>query len=181
MRRALSGLVVCLGFVVTTGAQIPPITPPRTTPPEPSSASKETKRPLVVQGCLYGDRLEYDPALGINRPASVVIGDTDAAGGAKKDGLGVFVLEGPKELLRQLKMYHNGHEEQISGIVTIPPHDDDDTLTTTKKLGPKTTMVAAGSQPSKNDEKRPDAGGRRLLRLKVEEVVHVGEHCTSGR
>jgi len=181
MRRALSGLVVCLGFVATTGAQFPPITPPKTTAPDPSSSTRETKRPLTVQGCLYGDRLEYDPALGINRPASTLIGDTDAAGGSNRGELGVFVLEGPKELLRQLKTYHNGHEEQISGMVTIPPHDNEDTLTTTKRLGPKTTMVASGSQPHKEDDKKPDGKRNAMLRLKVEEVVHVGEHCTSSR
>ena len=78
-------------------------------------------------------------------------------------------------------MYHNGHEEQISGIVTIPAHDNEDTLTTTKKLGPKTTMVAAGSPVHKEDDKKPDGKRYSMLRLKVEAVVHVGEHCTSSR
>jgi hypothetical protein len=163
MHRALSGLIVCAGFVAAASAQGPAV-PPSTTPPQPATTTREAKVPLTVQGCVYDTRLQIAP-IGINGPARTLGGGDE------------FVLEGPKELMRQLKTYHYGHEEQISGIVTIPPRDDRDTLTSTKRVGSKTTITAGGSQQPKPDAKKPDNGTKHFLRLKVEEVRHVQDKC----
>ena len=165
MNRALSGVLLSVGFVAAGAAQAP-VGPPSKTPPQPATLTREAKVPLTVQGCVYDKRLKWDDTLGINRPAlALAQGDE-------------FVLEGPKELMRQLKAYHDGHEELISGVVTIPPQDDRDALTTTKRVGPKTTVTADTSQLPARDDKKPDNSRvKHFLRLKVEEVRHVQDKC----
>jgi hypothetical protein len=162
MYRLLAGLVVSIGLVAITGAQ-GPVVPPSPKPPQPASTTKETKVPLTVQGCVFDKRLKLGPA-GINGPAFDLVGDDE------------IVLEGTKELMQQLKKYHDGHEEQISGILTIPPNDNRDALGATKRVGPKTTITGNTSQRPKPDEKKPDKG-KQFLHLKIEEVRHVQDKC----
>jgi len=165
MNRALSALIVCVGFVAAARAQ-GPVVPPSPTPPQPATTTREAKVPLTVQGCVYDTRLKFDPSLGINQPAMTLSGPDRE-----------FVLEGTKELMRQLKTYHDGHEEQISGILTIPPMDDRDTLTSTKRAGPKTTITGTASQTKPDEKKLHNEKAKRLLRLKIEEVRHVADKC----
>jgi hypothetical protein len=160
MHRRILVLVACTTLVVTARAQ-KPITPPDSTPPAGATPTRERKIPLTVQGCLFDTRLKIagSPAINAGAPADE------------------YVLEGPKELMRQLKANHNGHEEQISGIVTLPPEDDRDTLSTTKRVGKKTTITAHGSQEP-HDSAKPDSPKvKRPLHLKVEEVRHIENKC----
>jgi hypothetical protein len=165
MHRLLTGLILSLGFVAAAAAQ-GPIVPKSPTPPQPATTTRETKVPVTVQGCVFDRRLKITP-VGVNSPALALVNGDEV------------VLEGTKELMQQLKKYHDGHEEQISGILTIPPNDDRDALTSVKRVGSKTTITASGSQDSKRDEKQPDQPkATRFLRLKIEEVKHVQNKCT---
>jgi hypothetical protein len=164
MHRRILVLVACASLAATVRAQKPPLTPPDTKPPAAPTATRETKRPLTVQGCVFNGRLKFDSSVNINAPAALFADE--------------FVLDGSKELLRQIKAKHDGHEELISGIVTIPPGDDRDVLSTTKRVGEKTTITAHASQEPKPDPAKPD--GRkvnRVLHLKVEEVRHIEDKC----
>jgi hypothetical protein len=159
MHRRILVLVACVTLVAAARAQ-KPITPPDSRPPDPSGTLREVRRPLTVQGCVFDTRLKVGGDEAINAAASALANE--------------FVLEGPKELMRQLKADHNGHEEIISGIVTIPALDDRDTLSSSKRVG-KTTITAHGSQAvhggGKAEKPRPP------LHLKVEEVRHVETKC----
>src|SRR5215831_2818684 len=139
MHRALSGLIAGAGFVVAIHAQGPAV-PPSPKPPQPATQTREAKVPVIVQGCVYDKRLKFDRSVSINEAAATLVSDDNE-----------FILEGTKELMRQLKTYHDGHEERITGILTIPPLDDQDRLTGGKRLGPKTTVTGSTSQ-GKPDE-----------------------------
>jgi hypothetical protein len=160
MHRRILVLVACATLVATARAQKPPLTPPDAKPPAAPGTVRETTRPLTVQGCVFDTRLK--------------VGGSEAINAAALELANEFVLEGPKELMRQLKADHNGHEEIISGIVTIPALDDRDTLSSSKRVG-KTTITAHGSQAvhggGKAEKPRPP------LHLKVEEVRHVETKC----
>jgi hypothetical protein len=162
MRRLLAGVVVSVGFAAAAAAQGPAV-PPSPKPPQPATTTREAKVPITVQGCVFDRRLKLGPS-GINGAGAALVGDDE------------IVLEGTKELMKQLKKYHDGHEEQISGILTIPPNDNRDALGTTKRVGSKTAVTAGGSQEPKPDEKKPDKG-KQFLRLKIEEVRHVQDKC----
>jgi hypothetical protein len=163
MHRRVLVLVACAGLVVTVRAQRP-ITPPEPRPPATATNTRETKRALIVQGCVFDRRLLFDGSVNINAAAALLADE--------------LVLEGPKELLRQIKAKHDGHEEQISGIVTIPAGDERDTLSTTKRVGPKTIITATASQEPKPDLTKPDSNKvHRILHLKVEEVRHIQDKC----
>jgi len=163
MHRRILVLVACVTLIAAVRAQ-KPITPPDSKPPAAPGTLRETKRPLTVQGCVFGSRLK--------------VGGPEAINGAASGLADEFVLEGPKELMRQLKANHDGHEEQITGIVTIPPLDERDTLSSTKRVGSKTTITAHGSQePQDNHGKGDISHPRPPLHLKVEEVRHIENKC----
>src|SRR6187200_451892 len=102
-------LLTSVGFaglisLVTAQSPLPP------TPKSPSDRSplRDTERKVVLEGCLYGNRVKVAKGTAAN---NVLIDALDTK---------EFVLEGPKETLRQLKSAHDGHEDEFTGIVVIP-------------------------------------------------------------
>jgi hypothetical protein len=122
--------------------------------------------PVTVQGCVYDKRLKFDRTVSINEAAATLVSDDTE-----------FILEGTKELMRQLKTYHDGHEERITGILTVPPLDDQDRLTGGKQLGPKTTVTGSTSQGHSDEVKLHTEKSKRFLRLKIEGLSHVADKC----
>src|SRR5712691_5188999 len=88
-------------------------------------------------------------------------------------GASEFVMEGPKELLQQLRREHDGHQDEITGIAIVPASRTDDGNTQTKQLGKK-TRITVGARSAGDDR----ADGRRPVRLKVQSLRHLDDKCS---
>ena len=156
MTRIALASIVLLGLVSQPTAQAP--FPPPKTPPT-KSVVRDSQFPVVVAGCLRGTRLKID------RTAS----------NAAADSLGAseFVMEGPKELLQQIRKEHDGHQDEITGIAIIPASQTDERNTETKQLGKK-TRITVGARSGGDDA----AGGFRPVRLKVQSLRHIDDKCS---
>ena len=157
MIRAVLSAVVFAGIVSGVAAQGPLLPPPKTPPTK--SAVRESQHPVVVEGCLRGNRLKIDRSV-----SNVTI---DSLGASE------FVMEGPKELLKQIRRDHDDHQDEITGIVIVPPSRTDDTEVQTQQLG-KRTRITVGSR-SGNDERQQVV---RPLRLKVQSLRHLSDKCS---
>jgi len=157
MVRAVLSAIVLLGIVSQTAAQGLPF-PPLKTPPA-KSAVRDSQYPIVVLGCLSGNRLKIDRA--------VANATVDSLGASE------FVMEGPKELLQQLRREHDGHQDEITGIAIVPASRTDDGNTQTKQLGKK-TRITVGARSAGDDR----ADGRRPVRLKVQSLRHLDDKCS---
>src|SRR5688500_17982032 len=106
MRAAIS-IALALAFASPAASQRP--IPPA--PAQPGPAQRSNVRPtevaVTVEGCIFGRQL---------RLTEGVPGTHELALNASE-----FVMEGSKELLRQLARDHDGHQEIITGIAIIPP------------------------------------------------------------
>jgi hypothetical protein len=157
MIRPVLWLVVVAAIVSGVAAQ-GPVLPPAKTPPTKSPV-RQTERPAIVEGCLRGNRLKID-----RRLPNVT---TDFLGASE------FVLEGPKELLQQIRREHDDHQDEITGIVIIPASRTDDTEVQTTQVG-KRTRITIGSRQAKGT----DPPELRPLRLKVQSLRHIADKCT---
>jgi hypothetical protein len=163
MKRATPLLVAVL--VVCPLAAQKPIAPPAETPiPEASSRLASSQHLIVVQGCIRGKRLRNPQSLN-----SEVEFETLRAS--------EFILEGPRELMRQLQEQHDKHFDEIEGVVTVPPSPHGgSTSVTTKKVGP--VRVGVGT----HEESAPViVDARRPLTLKVRTLTHLSERCVERR
>jgi len=159
MTRVVSALVVLLTVSPLTAQK--PITPPPPTPiPNQTSRLKTNQYAVSVKGCIQSGRLKMS------------VMDQSAL---PFDTLGVseFILEGPKEMLRQIQEQHPGHYDEIEGIATVPPPpNDSSTSVTTTKKGP--VRIAVGS----HEEKGPVIlSAPRPIKLRVGSLTHLNEGC----
>ena len=142
-------VLICLG--TAAAAQEPADRP----------APKQHEYDVVVSGCLKGKRLEHPVIQSApeNLPA--------AARGASS-----FVLDGPKELIKQIEREHKNHDDQIIGVAIVPP-----SLTgllgaiTSRKVGPVSIGIGAPGGMS-GIERAPQP-----VKLKVSSIVHVQSEC----
>ena len=156
---ALSVLVV-VAILSPLRAQKPIVPPPETPIPDGNSRGKSKQIELLVTGCIRGRRLQVSD---LHTRDSVF------------DSLRVseFILEGPRELLRQIKDYHDGHNDQIEGIVTVPPPITGGSSTvTTKKFG-KARVTLGGREEGKAYVEEPT----KPLTLKVASLTHLNGKC----
>jgi len=156
MMRTVLSPIVFLGLVSQLTAQGPVFPPPKTPPMK--SVVRDSQHPVVVEGCLRGSRLKID------RTKSNVIADSL--------GASEFVMEGPKELLQQIRREHDGHQDEITGIAILPasPTESD---TQTTQLGAK-TRVTVGARSGRDAR----AAGFSPVRLKVEALKHIDDKCS---
>ena len=161
MRHLLTAVAVCTSLVACLSAQGPAV-PKSPAPPTQSPAVREATHLVTVRGCIRGDRLKIDPDSFKNILSVLNVKD--------------FALEGPKELMRQLKSEHDNHEDEISGIVVVPPQKDRDVVTSTKKVGPKTSVSVSGKGRNEDIDSQPEVKAQ-TLRLKVQELRHVSSRC----
>jgi hypothetical protein len=161
MRAALPALVVLL-TICSLGAQQPIVPPPLPPVPQPNSRLKPTQHHIVVQGCLQNGRLRIANSVARDLPFEI-LNVTD------------FILEGPKEMLRQIQDLHNGHYDEIAGLATVPPPpQDDDAAVVTSKKGP--VRITAG----RRDEKALGVkNAPQSIKLRVASVTHINEGCVA--
>jgi hypothetical protein len=86
-----------------------------------------------------------------------------------------FVLEGPKELVLQIRREHDGHQDEITGIAILPAARPDEGRTETKQLGRK-TRITVGTRTTVGQRALP-----RPVRLKVTALRHLADQCSLAR
>ena len=85
-----------------------------------------------------------------------------------------FTLNGARNVRQQIRE-HNGHYDEIAGVVSVPPPRRPVVPSTdAKKLGP--FSVGVGDRESIAVDAAP-----RVLTLKVESVRHISEACADRR
>ena len=160
MDRVVLSALVALVIVCPVVAQ-KPISPPPAPNPPGRSTLRSNQFEVVVSGCIRGNRLQL-PA-GVTSDAQV-----------ESLRASEFILEGERELMQQIRRQHNGHYDEIAGIVTVPPSPSGDTSeVSTKKLGP--VRIGMGTRT----ETGPVREGPRPIRLKVASLRHLNEGCVA--
>jgi hypothetical protein len=152
-------VLVLLGSISAITGQAP-IFPPQDLPPT-KSTMKDTERAIVVEGCIRGDRLKIDRDV-----SSLTVRLLDVT---------EFVLQGPKETLQRVKTDHDGHQDEISGIVVVPAGQPEKEVVT-KEIG-KRTRVTAGASTSTSDPGQP-VSGFKPMRLKLGTLRHLSNKCS---
>jgi len=163
--RLLLAAAACTSLVTCLAAQ-GPVVPKSPTPPTKASDARETTHLVTVRGCIRSNRLKIDPNFSVSTVDVLDAGD--------------FSLEGPKELMRQVKAEHDDHYDEITGIVVLPPRKDRDVVTSTKKAGPKTNVIVTGKNKSEEFDTPPEPK-KQTLKLKVQQLVHIDNRCTLGQ
>jgi len=154
-RAALSAAFVVVMLSVLAAQK--PGNPPQRPIPQASSTSKPTQYAMTARGRIDNRRLTLSPSEAAKLPFEMLRGTE-------------FRLDGTRELL-QLIRGHNGHCDEISGVVSVPPARRPVVSSVeAKKLGP--FSVGVGGRESIGAD-----GAPRVLTLKVESVTHFGEPC----
>jgi hypothetical protein len=111
---------------------------------------------VTVSGCVSGNHLKLPS------------GTTSAVDGPLRTS--EFVLEGPKELLRTIQKDHDGHYEEVTGTLKLPPSKPN-VLIRQKELGPK-TRITVGTRAAAD----PEAPAP--VRLTVSSHRHLADRCS---
>jgi hypothetical protein len=157
-------LSVVLLLAISPLAAQQPVVPPPQQPPAPATRGRSTQHAIVVKGCVQNGRL---------RSADSVAGDVVFT----SLNVSEFILEGPKELLQQIKELHNGHYDEIEGIATVPPPpQSEDAAVVTSKKGPITITTGRRDEQSFGARTAP-----RSIRLRVASLTHISEGCAARR
>ena len=142
--------------------------PPDTAIPASPSKTRGQTIAVALKGCLDGNRLETT---------------ADAITDSQLELLNAseFVLQGPRELLRQLTHDHRGHEELITGVAIIPPQPADVTVDAKTETRGK-TRVTAGVRESGLNSAGVFAPDLKLpVRIRVESATHLADRCVPQR
>src|SRR5688500_6411007 len=150
--------------VALSAAQLPG-TPPRENDPLARQVMRETRVPVTVAGCLRRGSLQLADWPCKDNLANVF--DTD-----------VVILDGPKDVLNQLRTEHNLHQDEVSGIAIVQASPDDRTTTgvQTKDTGKGT--ITAGVRESSG------VAAERLAKtvtLRVASFRHLDDKCAIAR
>ena len=159
---ALLSIAACAA--VSTGVaavQLPAPIPREKEPPSQQTRMLEKRLPLTVNGCVRGTRL-------------VLSATTAHKGIIDLLNANDLQLEGPKELLTQLRREHENHDDEFTGIAIVPPSPDGSSTSDgqTKELG-KRARVTLGVRESSG----PTGNVRRTVRFRVEAVRHLSDAC----
>jgi hypothetical protein len=157
MRAAVIVLMTCVPLM----AQKPSV-PPLRPIPEPAARQKPAQHKVTVRGCVENGRLKVAHAAA-PEPSFDLLNASE------------FILEGPKEMLRQLQDEHQRHYDEIAGVAIVPPPpSDSDVGVETVKKGP--VRITAG----RRDDKGPVIdNSSRPIKLRVASLTHISEGCVS--
>ena len=159
LRSVLLSVVAAIVVVGTVAGQ-KPAPPPAAPVPERSSKLKSNEYRIAAKGCIRGRRLS---ASDVESSDSIfrTLGATE------------FLLQGPRELLQQIRDNHEGHYDEVEGIVVVPASTNGGSSTvTTKDIG-KTRVTLGGREEGKayvQESPKP-------LTLKVTSLAHLQEGC----
>ena len=138
--------------------------------------SKDIEQSVTVEGCLSGTHLKPELA----SPNTEMV--------FKELKVKEFRLEGTKALLKE----HDGHQDEFSGVVYVPP--DKKVAVQGRQVGKRTRITGttstgepdprrAASDPRVADhetttESQGKLEARQWLRMKVTSVKHVSDKCS---
>ena len=161
MRSAGSAVFVLL-TVCTLAAQKPAVPPPQPPIPAPTTRQKPTQHKVAVRGCVENGRLKIALSAALEPPFDML-------------NVSEFILEGPKEMLRQIQEQHHRHYDEIAGVAIVPPPpNDSDAAVETATKGP--VRITAG----RRDDKGPVTGSApSQIRLRVASLTHISEGCVA--
>lgn len=144
--------------VALAAAQFPAPIPREKEPPSQQTRMQEKRLPLAVRGCVRGKRLVLSQASDVS-----LLNANE------------LQLEGPKELLTQVRREHENHDDEFTGIAIVPPSPDGSSTSegSTKELGKK-ARITLGVRESSG----PTGNVRRTVRFRVEAVQHMSDACT---
>ena len=120
--------------------------------------------PVTVAGCISGTRLL------VTGGASATTDTASAAIGASE-----YVLDGPRELLRQIRKEHDRHYEEVSGIAKIERGTSGDRVHVAEKPIPKGRVVLGAREESGGPQRAPQP-----VRLIVKSVRHISASCAAS-
>ena len=161
--RALSALLALL-TISPLSAQQPIVPPPQQPIPQPAARGKSTRHNIVVQGCVRNGQLRVADSVAQNLPFEML-------------NASEFILEGPKELLQQIKELHNGHNDEITGVATVPPPpQDEDAAGVTSNKGPVRITAGRRDEKSLGLKNAPQS-----IKLQVASLTHISEGCAERR
>lgn len=157
MRRTLLSLI--LVAVAKTGAQAP-VPPPPQQRPAVRAPLESNEMAMTVSGCVRGSRLRVPSQAVVELPFRAL-------------RVREFVLEGPRDVLQQIRKEHNGHLEEIAGIVVVPPEprQNGSSVTTRGVAGGRVTVSAGRTETDPGEPQRP-------VTLRVESFTHVRGGCS---
>jgi hypothetical protein len=113
---------------------------------------------VTVTGCVRGRHLKL--AAGASSAAEYALRASE------------YVLEGSKETLQTLQKEHDGHYEEVTGTLKLPPALPGDVRVRQKELGPKTRVtVGTRTAPAGQDAPIP-------VRIIVSSYRHLANHCS---
>jgi hypothetical protein len=137
----------------------------------PSTPASQTEQTVTVEGCLHGQRFTPDLSMLSTRLVFETLKVKELR------------LEGQPGLMKTLEKGHNGHQDEITGVVTVPNNRDE--RVQSKPVGKRTrvTMTTSGASP----DPRP-AGDKtrvatntlpspRWLRMNVTSLRHLNDRC----
>jgi len=167
MRVPFTLATLAAACLSSAAAQVPAPRAPDAPAPE-SSATRAQQVSVTVQGCLDGNRL--DPTSGgVSDMQLTLLKATH------------ITLDGPRDLMRQLTRDHDGHEESISGIATIPPQPSGATVDVKTAKKGKTT-ISGGVRDSGAGTSGAAAPDMPLpVRVKVQSATHIADRCVPRR
>lgn len=163
LRSASLTCAACALLPIALGAaQLPGPIPREKEPPSQTTRMREKQLPLTVSGCIRGKRLQL---------SSVFRGD----GVADLLNTDQLLLEGPKDLMAQLRKEHEGHDDELTGVAILPPSPDGSTTTDvqTKDLGKK-GRITVGVRESNGLQGEV----RQTVRFRVASLQHMHEGCS---
>jgi hypothetical protein len=164
MRACLLSILVAAAIAAPITAQKPVAPPPAAPVADGNSRLKSNQFSIVATGCIHGRRLQAS-SLEASDSVFATLRATE------------FVLQGPRELLQQIKDHHDGHHDQIEGIVSVPAAPDGASATTTTKEFGKTRVTLGGREEGKAYVQDPP----KPLTIKVTSLTHLNEGCAPAR
>ena len=161
MKRATLSAALAVVMSWPLAAQRPVDPPPERPTPRASSTGKPSQYSITLKGCIDDKRL--------------ILADSEAAKLPFETLRGTeFTLNGSRDVLRLIRG-HNGHSDEIAGVVSVPPTPRPVVPSVdNKKLGP--FSVGVGGRESIGVDAAP-----RVLTLKVESLTHLEEACVAQR
>jgi hypothetical protein len=161
MRRATLATALAIVVSWSLAAQRPVDPPPERPMPKASFTGKPDQYAITVRGCIDERRLTLSDSDAARLPFEMLRATE-------------FTLNGSRDVLRLVRE-HNGHADEIAGVVSVPPTRRPVVPSVdNKKLEP--FSVGVGGRESIRVDAAP-----RVLTLKVESLTHLDEACVRGR
>lgn len=129
--------------------------------PVPKSTAAEY--PVTITGCIHGTR--FIPQSASSATASDAVRASE------------YVLDGPKEVMQIIRKEHNGHLDEITGVIEVPAQPAAErTAIGNAPVGKKGRITIATREESGGFHPAPHP-----VRVKVTSLRHISKGCSTNR